>query len=73
MQQTNFDIYGHEPIPWSRALDQLQDDSAKKTTWLAAVRPDGRPHVARVVRDQHRTGRSARHCRSRKYWRRRAP
>ena len=48
MQQTNLDIYGSAPISWSRALDQLQDDSAKKTTWLATVRPDGRPHVAGV-------------------------
>ncbi|MGZ3583535.1 MAG: pyridoxamine 5'-phosphate oxidase family protein [Ktedonobacterales bacterium] len=48
MQQTNLDIYGDEPIPWSRARDQLQDDSAKKTYWLATVRPDGRPHVAGV-------------------------
>lgn len=51
MQQTNLDIYGSEPIPWSRALDQLehmQDDSANRTVWLATVRPDGRPHVAGV-------------------------
>ena len=48
MQQTNLDIYGSEPIPWSRALDQLQDDSVKKTYWLATVRPDGRPHLAAV-------------------------
>ncbi len=48
MQQTNLDIYGAEPIPWSRALDQLQDDSVKKTYWLATVRPNGRPHVAGV-------------------------
>ncbi len=48
MQQTNLDIYGAEPIPWSRAVDQLQDDSARKTYWLATVRPDGRPHVAAV-------------------------
>ncbi len=48
MQQTNLDIYGAEPIPWSRALDQLQDDSIKKTYWLATVRPNGRPHVAGV-------------------------
>ena len=27
MQQTNLDIYGSEPIPWSRALDQLQAGS----------------------------------------------
>jgi uncharacterized pyridoxamine 5'-phosphate oxidase family protein len=51
MQQTNLDIYGAEPIPWSRALDlldHLQDDSANKTIWLATVRPDGRPHLAGV-------------------------
>src|SRR5262249_38594679 len=48
MQQTNLDIYGAEPIPWSRALDQLQDNSAKKTYWLATVRPDGQPHIAGV-------------------------
>src|SRR5437588_931646 len=48
MQQTSLDIYGSEPIPWSRARDQLQDDSTKKTYWLATVRPDGRPHVAGV-------------------------
>lgn len=48
MQQTNLDIYGDEPIPWARALDQLHDASAKKTYWLATVRPDGRPHVAGV-------------------------
>ncbi|MFI5268919.1 MAG: pyridoxamine 5'-phosphate oxidase family protein, partial [Chloroflexota bacterium] len=48
MQQTNLDIYGHEPIPWARALAQLQDDAVKKTTWLATVRPDGRPHLAGV-------------------------
>lgn len=48
MQQANLDIYGSEPIPWSRALDQLQDDSVKKAYWLATIRPDGRPHVAGV-------------------------
>ncbi len=48
MHQTHLDIYGSEPIPWSRALDQLQDDSVRKTTWLATVRPDSRPHVAGV-------------------------
>jgi general stress protein 26 len=51
MEQTNLDIYGAEPIPWSRALDlldHLQDDSTNKTIWLATVRPDGRPHLAGV-------------------------
>jgi general stress protein 26 len=51
VQETNLDIYGAEPIPWSRALElleHLQDDSAHKTIWLATVRPDGRPHLAGV-------------------------
>ena len=48
MQQTSIDTYGAEPISWSRAREQLQDDSTRKTYWLATVRPDGRPHVAGV-------------------------
>jgi Pyridoxamine 5'-phosphate oxidase len=48
MEQTNLDIYGAEPIPWSRVLDQLQDNSGKRTTFLSTARPDGRPHVAAV-------------------------
>src|SRR5436309_1440012 len=47
MKQKNLDIYGGAPIPWSRALQQLEADSAK-SFWLATVRPDGRPHVAGV-------------------------
>ena len=49
MEQTNLDIYGAEPIPWSHALDLL--DHMKDHTahvWLATTRPDGRPHVAGV-------------------------
>jgi general stress protein 26 len=48
MDQKNLDIYGDAPIPWSRALDQLEDVSATKTYWLATVCPDGQPHVAGV-------------------------
>lgn len=56
MEQKNLDIYGSEPIPWSRALEQLEGAAAKtqaeagppKSHWLATVRPDGRPHVAAV-------------------------
>jgi nitroimidazol reductase NimA-like FMN-containing flavoprotein (pyridoxamine 5'-phosphate oxidase superfamily) len=44
MKQRNLDIYGAEPIPWSRALEALEADAG--TYWLARVRPDGRPHVA---------------------------
>jgi pyridoxine/pyridoxamine 5'-phosphate oxidase len=48
MEQKNLDIYGSEPIPWSRALKQLEEVPSPKTFWLATVRPDGRPHVAAV-------------------------
>src|SRR2546422_2980805 len=43
----NLDIYGAKPIPWSRALKQLEA-SAGGTYWLATTNPDGRPHVAAV-------------------------
>lgn len=56
MDQKNLDIYGDEPIPWSRALEQLEAATAKtssgeraaKTTWLATTQRGGRPHVAGV-------------------------
>lgn len=47
IEQKNLDGYGSEPIPWSRAREQLEAD-APKTHWLATVRPDGRPHVTAV-------------------------
>jgi pyridoxine/pyridoxamine 5'-phosphate oxidase len=47
MNQTNIDIYGSDPIPWSRAQEQLEASSAK-SWWLATTRPDGRPHVTGV-------------------------
>lgn len=47
MEEKNLDIYGSKPIPWSRALEQL-DAGADGTFWLATTRPDGRPHVAAV-------------------------
>ena len=47
VKQKNLDIYGDKPIPWSRALEQL-DAGASGTYWLATTRPDGRPHVAAV-------------------------
>jgi hypothetical protein len=43
----NLDIYGHEPISWSRALDQLEEPGGR-VYWLATTRPDGRPHIAAV-------------------------
>src|SRR5438105_1823907 len=56
MDQKNLDIYGSKPIPWSRALTELEAATTKpsgetgtpKTYWLATVRPDGRPHIAGV-------------------------
>jgi general stress protein 26 len=50
MEQTNLaDLYGLEPIPWSRALEALESaDSRNQTHFLATTRPDGRPHVAAV-------------------------
>ena len=47
MKQKNLDIYGHAPLPWSRAVEQLEAGTAK-SFWLATVRPDGRPHTAAV-------------------------
>lgn len=51
METKNLDIYGDPPIPWSRALEQLEaapQTQAPRTTWLSTVRPDGTPHVAGV-------------------------
>jgi pyridoxine/pyridoxamine 5'-phosphate oxidase len=52
MQEKNLDIYGHAPIPWSRALKQLeaqgQEEAPGRTCWLATTDSDGRPHLAAV-------------------------
>jgi Pyridoxamine 5'-phosphate oxidase len=50
MDQTNLDIYGHPPIPWSRAEHQLEAAVGESAAhfFLATVRPDGRPHVAGI-------------------------
>jgi hypothetical protein len=48
MDQTNLDIYGHPPIPWSRAERHLEAAAGHDTHFLATVRPDGRPHVAGI-------------------------
>jgi pyridoxine/pyridoxamine 5'-phosphate oxidase len=47
VKQKNLDIYGHKPIPWSRALEQLEAN-VDASYWLATTRPDGRPHVAGI-------------------------
>ena len=50
MDQKNLDIYGSDPIPWSRPLAELEKFEAGpgNSLWLATTRPDGRPHVAGV-------------------------
>ena len=45
MDQKNLDIYGSEPIPWSRALAQLEAGGSNGSFWLATSGADGRPHV----------------------------
>jgi hypothetical protein len=55
-EQTTIDSYDLEPIPWSRAREQLEAGSTRpgsgrdtgRTWWLATVRPDGRPHATAV-------------------------
>src|SRR5258708_27125884 len=50
MDQTNLaDLYGLDPIPWSRAVEALESgEPQKQTPFLATTRPDGRPHMAGV-------------------------
>ena len=48
MDQTNLDIYGSKPIPWSRALAHLEAGASKGSFWLATSGADGRPHVTAV-------------------------
>jgi len=50
MDTKNLDIYGHDAIPWSRPLAELEQFQAApgQSIWLATTRPDGRPHVAGV-------------------------
>jgi len=47
MDEQNLDIYGHEPIPWSRALQQLEaqagEEGRGRTCWLATAALDGSP------------------------------
>lgn len=46
----NLDQYGAAELPWSRARDLLDSDTARSdlTFFVATVRPDGRPHTAGV-------------------------
>ncbi|HEY1592256.1 MAG TPA: pyridoxamine 5'-phosphate oxidase family protein [Solirubrobacteraceae bacterium] len=49
METKNLDIYGNEPVPWSRARDALAaNDGPGVTFFLGTTRPDGAPHAAGV-------------------------
>jgi Pyridoxamine 5'-phosphate oxidase len=49
METKNLDIYGHEPIPWTRARDALAASRGPEVPFfLATVRPDATPHVAGI-------------------------
>ena len=44
----NLDIYGHDPLEWSRARDEIVAlaPTPRLAWFLGTVRPDGRPHAA---------------------------
>ena len=46
----NLDIYGSEPLPWSRPRDLLPESLTKMETavFLGTASPDGRPHAAGI-------------------------
>jgi hypothetical protein len=49
METTNLDIYGHDPLPWSRVLDALAvTDDPDVRFFLGTVRSDGIPHAAGI-------------------------
>jgi len=53
IDSTNLVRDGSDPIPWSRALGQLEQlrpaGGSGPTCWLSTIGTDGRPHVAGVV------------------------
>ena len=62
LQQKNLDIYGHKPLPWSRARRQLiaasngTPKAQQGSHVLATTSPGGRPHVTGIGalwRDDH--------------------
>jgi hypothetical protein len=50
VEQKNLaDLYGLDPIPWSRALEALEStDPESQRSFIATTRPDGRPHLAGI-------------------------
>lgn len=54
LSEKNLDGYGAPIIPWSRVRERLEEGftqapetggPGRHTSWLATMRPDGRPHV----------------------------
>ena len=45
IEATNLDIYGSDPLPWSRARERLAAEPAGPETpfFLGTMRPDGPP------------------------------
>jgi len=49
IETKNLDIYGHDPLPWSRPRDLLAAGVFfGRPAFLGTVRPDGRPHSAGI-------------------------
>jgi hypothetical protein len=53
VEQKNLDIYGHKPLPWSRARRQLValgkgTGRSQGSVWIATVGPGGRAHLAGI-------------------------
>lgn len=57
LEEKNLDGYGAPPIAWSRVRERLEQGitqspgsggPGRHTSWLATVRPDGRPHIMPV-------------------------
>jgi hypothetical protein len=48
IETKNLDIYGHAPLQWSRARDEIVAlaPTPQLAFFLGTVRPDGRPHSA---------------------------
>jgi hypothetical protein len=72
VEVTNLDIYGSDPLPWSRARDRLASEapSPDLAFWLGTTDPDGRAHatgIGAVWHDDHiwfTTGPGARKARN---------
>lgn len=50
IETRNLDIYGHDPLPWSRPRDLLASAIFfGRPAFLGTIGPDGRPHAAGVA------------------------